>query len=118
MRQSFACERGDPADTVAHPMATRQQAISRTVYRALEEINATQPPEQLLALTPDTVLLGDGGVLDSTGIINLLVAVEDSFSTEFRRGVRLVDEQLMVDPAGPLRTVGTLVSYLASHLAD
>ena len=61
--------------------------ILKTVCRAIEEINETLSPEQRLELSPHCILYGEGSILDSMGLVNLIVAVEQQLQDELTRRI-------------------------------
>ena len=92
-----------------------ETTITEAVYAAFDEVNPQLPLENQLAKESSTILLGDGGVLDSLGVMNLIVAVEETLE---ERGLSVSlseDEKLMEslgEENGPLRSVSNLVSFL------
>jgi hypothetical protein len=87
------------------------------IYTSIREINAQLPTEQRLACTPDTVLVGEGGVLDSLGLINLLILVEEGVSARTGSAVTLLNESYIGVQDGPFRTVGALADYIDKQVA-
>lgn len=85
--------------------------IFEAVYAAIRESNGLMQPDQRLVCTPETVLLGEEGTLDSLGLINLLVLIEEEVGTRLGRTVTLLDERHM-SPGGPFTTVGSLIRYI------
>jgi acyl carrier protein len=60
----------------------------------------------------DTRLLGRKGVLDSMGLVTLIVDVEQRLEEEYGAVVVLADERAMSQKRSPFRTVGTLSDYI------
>jgi acyl carrier protein len=89
-----------------------------SVYKAIEEFNQLQEPDRKLQMAPETVLLGANGVLDSLGLVNLLVTVEQQVSTDFGRPVTLASEKAFSMRNSPFATVQTLVNYLAELVEE
>jgi hypothetical protein len=46
------------------------------VYKGLESVNALRSPEAAVSLTPDVILAGEGGNLDSLELVTLVLAIE------------------------------------------
>ena len=67
-------------------------------------------------LTQDTILFGEEGVLDSMGLVTLIVAVEQAIEDEFEVGAGLADEKAMSQAKSPYRTIGALADYAASQI--
>lgn len=88
------------------------------ICAAIRDFNRQLAPDARLAESPDTILIGEGGQLDSLGLINLLVMLEDALGERFGGRVVLLDENIMTSDSGPLRSVGTLASHVASQLAS
>ena len=65
----------------------------KVVYDAIDVVNRQLPASKRLPKSPDTVIVGAGGSLDSLGIVTLVVLVEDS----------------------PFQSIGTLTHYIATR---
>lgn len=98
-------------------MVTREQ-IQRIVLEALSEINLQTPGNKQFTPSEQTVLFGIGGVLDSLGLVNLIVAVEQRVEDELGSTIVLADEKAMAQKNSPFRTVATLVDYIAQQLDE
>jgi acyl carrier protein len=60
-----------------------------------------------------TELFGEAGLLDSVGLVTLVVAVEERLVDELDIDVALADERAMSQRRSPYRTVSTLAAYAA-----
>ena len=60
----------------------------------------------------DTRLLGRKGVLDSMGLVTLIVDVEQRLEEEYDVVVVLADERAMSQKRSPFRSVGSLTDYI------
>jgi acyl carrier protein len=98
-------------------MVTHEQ-IQGIVLEALGEINRQTLSNKQFAPSEQTVLFGIGGVLDSLGLVNLIVAVEQRLEDELGTVVVLADEKAMAQKNSPFRTVATLVHYIAQQLDE
>jgi acyl carrier protein len=93
-------------------MIDKNKAIE-AIYAAIDELNAQLPADQHLQKSADTNLTGEKSPLDSLGLINLLVAIEQEISKLHGKDVQLLDENLLGEEGGPYRTVETLADYTA-----
>jgi acyl carrier protein len=84
--------------------------VHEIVDHAIDEVNELLPPGQQMPKDPDTVLLGQGGKLDSMGFVNLLVALEAELETQLGLKAVLADEAM--NNGEELRTVGDLHELL------
>ena len=92
----------------------RAARIRDVVYEALEDINLQLPAAQRFALDDETVLCAAGAGLDSLGLVNLIVGVEERLRRTLGCEVNLADESLLGQADSPFRTVATLVAFIAS----
>ena len=97
---------------------TDDNQVEQAVFAAADETNQLLPPEKRLEKSPETILAGGGGKLDSLGIINFIVALEQIVEQQFGRPISLMDEQAMSRHDSPLATLGSLTRYLAGRLAE
>jgi len=91
----------------------RDQAL-RILYETIEAVNRQLPASKRLAKGPDTVIVGPSGSLDSLGIVNFIVTLEEKASEIAGVPIQLLDESMAVDTDGPFRSVATLTAYLAA----
>ncbi|MGQ0576687.1 MAG: hypothetical protein ACT4RN_21175 [Pseudonocardia sp.] len=61
----------------------------------------------------DTELFGEAGLLDSVGLVAVVVAVEERLADDLDLDVALADERAMSQRHSPYRTVSTLAAYAA-----
>jgi acyl carrier protein len=61
----------------------------------------------------DTELFGAEGLLDSVGLVALVVAVEQRLADELGIDVSLADEKALSQRQSPYRTVSSLAAYAA-----
>ncbi|MGE0392372.1 MAG: hypothetical protein AB7I25_03950 [Vicinamibacterales bacterium] len=97
-------------------MADTQQVL-QSIYRAIDELNALRP-DRPLGKSPDTVLFGERGQLDSLGLVSLIFGVESQIGTDFSTPISLADDRAMSRRASPFRTVATLAAYVVELLDE
>lgn len=72
--------------------------------------------EQDIELTLDSKLFGGDGPLDSMGLVNLIVDLEELFEEEYGVTVNLAEEKAMSRRTSPFSRVSSLISYLQENL--
>lgn len=90
---------------------TTERAVE-LIYQAVDEINPTLPANARVAKSPETVLYGPGGALDSLGLVNLVVAVEEALANETGLLLTLADQRAMSRRKSPFRTIAVLAEYI------
>ena len=86
------------------------------VFRAIDHVNELLPDSSAIAKSSDEPLAGAGSKLDSMGIVNLIVAVEEEVVRQCGAQLNLADARGSA-ASDPLETVGALVRYLRETLA-
>ncbi len=67
------------------------EQITQAVYDAIDEVNEMREPDEAIEKSPDTVLIGESGKLDSLGLVNLAVAVEKNIERGFKETISVMD---------------------------
>lgn len=90
---------------------TREQA-TEIVLAAVTAVNHGRADKIDVSRGADAPLYGREGVLDSMGLVALVVAVEQEVEERLQVGVILADEKAMSQSSNPFRTVGVFAEYL------
>ena len=90
-----------------------KEKIIKVVNNSIDELNQQLSEQERLEKSLETRLFGGNSILDSLGLINLIVAVEQNIEDEFDISLTLADERAMSQRHSPFRTVGSLVDYIS-----
>jgi acyl carrier protein len=95
----------------------RQGQLSRTEIAALVLASLRSVLSQKDGSSPEltgesTYLIGSGSLLDSLGLVNLIVDLEQRLENEHGISITLADERAMSQKHSPFRTVGSLADYI------
>jgi len=90
-----------------------EQAL-QIVYDAIDVVNQQLPASRRLHKSPDTVIVGAGGSLDSLGIVTFVILLEEKVGEAFGTTVQLLDEQMLVEDS-PFQSIGALTRYIATR---
>jgi acyl carrier protein len=88
------------------------EVIVQAVFEALDEANLELPQGCQLTKSIDATLFGEGGQLDSLGLVRLLVAVEHNIEDTLGVTISIADERAVSEGRSPFRNVGRLVEYI------
>jgi acyl carrier protein len=69
-------------------------------------------------INADTVIVGQGAVLDSIGVVSLIVDIEQRLEDEHDVSVTLASEKAMSQRNSPFRTAGVLAEHVCSVIAE
>lgn len=68
-------------------------------------------------LSRETLLFGESGLLDSVGLVSLIVAIEQEIENDLNVSIVLADERAMSQKNSPFRSIGALADYAATLVA-
>ena len=96
----------------------RHEKIGHMLFSVIDELNQLRPADEHLEKKLDSPLAGDDGVLDSAGLINLIVLAEQKTAEELGRPILLTDDRTMSQVKEVFATLGTLADYIQQQLDD
>ena len=97
-------------------MTLDKAKITGIVFAAVQELNQQLPKAKRLEAAVGTPLSGAGGKLDSLGLLNLVVLVEQKVEQESGVTLMLADDAAMAAEPNPFQTLGTLVDHVQRSL--
>lgn len=92
-----------------------KQKIQRLVFKTIETYCANNDIPLFDELTEHTPLIGSNRILDSMGLVNIIVDIETAFLDEDIE-VSLTSETAMSGRISPFRSVGALCGFIARQL--
>jgi acyl carrier protein len=92
--------------------------VLQDIYAALERVNALREPDKQLARCEETVLYGAEGVLDSLGLVSLIMDVEEGVNARYETQLVLADQRAMSQKRNPFRDVRSLADYVVERLKE
>ena len=81
-------------------------------------MNEQREADDQISKTEDTVILGHDSMIDSLGLVNLIVSLEQSVNDEMDVEITLADERAMMMESSPFRTVKTLADFIETLLVQ
>jgi acyl carrier protein len=92
---------------------TALDVVTRCLKEALEQ--AGSPP---CDITEETVIVGKNAVVDSVGVVSLIVDVEQRLEMDHDVSVTLANDKAMSQKNSPFRTVGVLADHVCAVIAE
>ena len=93
----------------------------RLVAMIIEKVRELDPPglaDRPDGLSDQSALLGEGGLLDSLGLVTLIVDVEQDLADQAGITVTLGDDRAVSARHSPFRTVGSLAEYALERIGQ
>ena len=95
----------------------RKKIIS-IVFQAIDTINKQNEQDELIEKSETIELYGSKSKLDSLGLVNLIVTVEQNIEDEFDVNITIADERAMSQIHSPFRTIGSLADHIEMLLKE
>jgi acyl carrier protein len=87
------------------------------IYESIAGLNVQLPEEQQIRKSLSTVLFGAGGTLDSLGLANFIVILEQKLEESYGFRVDLTEDDPFSPSTGHFRTVHSLATYVSELAA-
>lgn len=88
------------------------------IYAAVDEANLDRGDEPPLQKAPDTPIHGSASGLDSLGLINFIVAVEENVENATGVPIVLGDDRALAQEPSPFSSIGVLADYVEVLLRE
>lgn len=95
---------------------TLKTEITEIIFAALKELWEHRGKKRVAGMSLTMQLYGTGGDLDSLGLVQLLIDVEERVSDQYGIAASLMDEKAMSQTHSPFRTVDSLADYLVAQV--
>lgn len=90
------------------------QSVTKIIYETIDEINLLLSDEMKLDKSLNTVIFGENGKLDSLGMVNFIVSLEDKIKENLGFEISLSDGKVISEKNSPLSTIKALSDYISS----
>lgn len=93
--------------------------ILNIVISSLQEVaNLSSNTPHNIVFSEETRLIGQGAVLDSMGLVSLIVDVEQALDQEYGLTLILADERAMSQKRSPFRSIQSLTDYISQLIEE
>lgn len=97
---------------------SKHEEITRMLFSVIDELNQLRPAAERLEKNMESPLAGDAGILDSAGLINLIVLAEQKSAEELGIPILLTDDRTMSRVKEVFGTLGSLADYIQQLLDE
>ena len=90
----------------------------QVVIASLNEVLSMNGDPIPADMSEETVIVGNNAVLDSLGVVSLIVEVEQRLELDHNISVTLANDRAMSQRNSPFRTVGVLADYILTTIKE
>lgn len=95
-----------------------RNTVMELVLVGLRDVLAQSDQPTPDPLGAETILIGKGSILDSLGLVTLIVDLEQKLEDDHGISVTLVNDRAMSQKNSPFRTVQTLTDYIYGLVSE
>lgn len=98
---------------------TKKDRVLQSILKAMNELNQQLPKEQRLEKSEKTVLFGRAGKLDSLGLVNLFVMIEQNLQEEFGVFIDIISNDMeILQSDSRSETIESLANTLSTVIEE
>lgn len=97
-------------------MDSTHDVVLAQVLAAIDDHNEVVPADDQLSKEPTATLYGQGGHLDSLGLVTLVTDIEERINDALDRSIALADERAVSQKRSPFRSIEALTAYAVGLL--
>jgi D-alanine--poly(phosphoribitol) ligase subunit 2 len=86
-------------------------AITNCIYETIDELNDQLGDDAQIKKSPETLLFGEQGCLDSLGLVNLVSTAEQKLEEALNVSIPLADDRALTQEQSPFQSVNALIQY-------
>ncbi len=94
-----------------------KEDIINIIYLAIDDYKQINP-NSLIAKESNTLLYGQDGKLDSLGLVNLILAIEEKLLDNFNKSISLADDKAFSEKTSPFSSVSVLADFIYNKIDD
>ena len=95
-----------------------KEKIEKVVKEVVNQYASDNSISDLKSLNAETVLFGNSSVIDSIGLVTIIVEVEQRIFEDFNINISLADEKAMSQRNSPFKTIKSLSDYINNLLKN
>lgn len=95
---------------------TNKEEVSTIIFECFEEMNEREGIN--IPINGHAQLFGRGGHLDSLGLVNLIVNIEEKVNDKWGVAISLADEKAMSQKTSPFLNADALSTYICNLLEE
>jgi acyl carrier protein len=84
----------------------------------VQDFAVSNPKLDVSQMDENTRLFGSRGLLDSLGLVSVVLDVEQQINDQLNTSISIADERAMSQSRSPFRSAGTLADYIVMLLQE
>ena len=95
-----------------------KEIATKLIFEGIKDYNTQVNKKNQLPISIELELFSENGVLDSLGLVNLIMSIEEQFEDYLDISIVIADEKAMSQKNSPFKSVQSMADYLSKELQN
>tara|TARA_Y100000748_G_C15321132_1_gene420090 strand:- start:205 stop:513 length:309 start_codon:yes stop_codon:yes gene_type:complete len=95
-----------------------KEIATNLIFEGIKDYNTQVNKKNQLPISIELELFSENGVLDSLGLVNLIMSIEEKFEDYLDTSIVIADEKAMSQKNSPFQSVQSMADYLSKELQN
>ena len=95
-----------------------KEIATKLIFEGIKDYNTQVNKKNQLPISVELELFSENGVLDSLGLVNLIMSIEEQFEDYLDTSIVIADEKAMSQKNSPFQSVRSMADYLSKELQN
>ena len=95
-----------------------KEIATKLIFKGIKDYNTQVNKKNQLPISVELELFSENGVLDSLGLVNLIMSIEEQFEDYLDTSIVIADEKAMSQKNSPFQSVQSMADYLSKELQN
>ena len=95
-----------------------KEIATKLIFEGIKDYNTQVNKKNQLPISIELELFSENGVLDSLGLVNLIMSIEEKFEDYLDTSIVIADEKAMSQKNSPFQSVQSMADYLSKELQN
>ena len=95
-----------------------KEIATNLIFEGIKDYNTQVNKKNQLPISIELELFSENGVLDSLGLVNLIMSIEEKFEDYLDTSIVIADEKAMSQKNSPFQSVQSMADYLSEELQN
>ncbi len=91
-----------------------EKKVTELILEAIDDYNDQVSEQKKITKSSDIELFSTGGLLDSLGLVNFIICIEEKIEEHIGESITIADEKATSQENSPFKSVKTLARYLSN----
>ena len=94
-----------------------KEELIHIIYLAIDDYNELNQNAKIIK-DEDTFLYGDNGNIDSLGLVNLILSIEEKLMDKYNKNIILADDKAFSEENSPFKNISTLTKFIQKKVNE